>query len=646
MLDENQLQPPLEGSPVEPTPMPEPPIPIEPPVDVVPTPEPVIPTVPPFEATPETVAPVEPMASATPDLGLQPTAPGLSSSADQPSFNFQKKKGKTGLIIGICAVLLVIAGAVIFYLISTSPKAIFKSVVNSFYQDFSSSISDTEENEFDINFLEDSILAKGNLAITSDMAELSMINDYMIDYTLGLDVKNEKMEAGISITESEKELINFLMNFKENAIYASLGTVFDKVINLDNISLEEIADIEDLKTYFEGTKTLSLTTDDIDYIVETMKDLINKSFDDVKFEKSSENTEIGDITVKARKLSLVLDESNTKIIGDTVLKGMIADDKLLEKIAMISGQDAADLKSLLEDALDEIDYDEFDDSSVLAIYTKGLTNKVIKISVLQDDEEMAYYSNYKDLTTIWIDNGMVIITLDETNDKGELVVTYNKKKVLTATINEFEGNVVDVDYTLFMDEDKITGSIKSSYKDSTWKGSMTANLSSDTNFKIAIDYEMIKKSATKYDIVFNLAISGDVQLSIKNTANLKTGVDIATLPITNVVNYSALTEADMTTMLTNLETALEGTALYSMLEAYSYGMSQSLLPSGGTTPTLNNDKSVWNVDDDYVTDATQCNSVYTDGTFYYNFDNDGEYTYAGTGMMVDGYCVFRVTNTY
>lgn len=549
----------------------------------------------------------------------KPAEKPITDVGDTPMIEFgskTKKKGKIKLIVGIAiAVVAVVAGAGVFYTVAYSPKAIFKSVINSSYKKFSSALEGVEESEFYSDTMEDSFIANGTLNMSTDNQELIAINDYTFGYNIGLDIKQEKLEAGVNITEGSTKLLDMVLNYKDSKGYVSFGEWLNKVIEID---LNEFnIDFADISVAVTEQNKAELTAENVDYIVKDVKDLLIDSLTDIEFKKTKDSIEVDGKTVKVQKVSFILDEDNMTTISNKVIDGILDNDDLLNKIAITTGKDKDEIEKYFEDAKDNMDFSNADESE-LAIYTSGITHKFVRIALISSDEDNA-------------------ITIDDLGDKTQVAYSYQDDEMMTATINALDAENIDLEYAVDYMGEKLSGTL--TFKDDKLKGSM--ELDSTTYGKATLNYSLDKTSDTKYSL--NADIDTDLvalgfNFKMETAMFIESGAEVATLATEGAILQAELTAED-TTAITNGLNAILTSNLGSLITTITSYIS---LGGGGYTEPTGED--VYDEDGLYVTDETACGSIYVDEyDTYYNFDNNGAYTYVGEGEMQDGYCMYTPT---
>lgn len=456
-----------------------------------------------------------------------------------------KKKGIGILpIIIIVIIALVLIGGGAYKVITSSPKAIFKSNINKAYKEISSKLNDeqTLQTSLPDNFLdnldltEKTIYVKGNTALDvdtdMDLGEykdvVSSLKDVNFSYEAGVDFKKEEILAGLNLNSiSGQLLIKGGMQYLKTSFY-------DKVLQFkseedEDYDLGELKKefkemySEIIKEYKDEIGEINTNPEDYDYILKTLKDALIDSLDSKSMKKESTTIEVNGKKVKATKVSYVLDKESTKELANSVIDKLLENDEFISKVASIApGTEKDDIKDELKAYKDDIKEIDFKNEVLISIYTKGLLNETIGYSVESDGK--TYLTIYKDgnTTEINYDNNAkdfgkakFNILSEEKSGKKEITITANidgkKDKVATLTVRDFDKNKIDFDYTIYLNNEFFKEDIKEIIEEIPIFDGMDSN--NIPNFTGTFKYEVATKKDEK-TVNYNFTAKWDKYIDI------------------------------------------------------------------------------------------------------------------------------------
>ena len=442
------------------------------------------------------VAPVE---SPSVESIQEPSVDATSEVHDGVSE--KPKKSFVGPIIGIIAVLFIVGGIYCYF---NNKSRTVKSLINNAYEKFDKL---TLKDEFDIE--EKSILLSGDLSINTNIPELSDLSGEKLNYTIGLDYLNKKMEMGASLEENGLKIIDAAMYFMDNSAYVSLKDDFDKLIKIDGV---------DLGDAFSITNSANLSQSDIKYLVKAYKDILIDSLNMNDFVKSSATITLNGKDTKVSKLTYdMTSERATKLVNN-IIDGTLKDSKLLGILSKVSGSSVDELKSELSSS--KITNTSSDNSTItFDIYTKGFNNEFVGMDI-----------------------------------QGIIQIRKNDDSV---TIEAGMGS------------EKISLSIKS-LSDNSCVIELNSNIpGAEFSGSLSLTSKEVSKDLFEGSIILSLNYEGNT-LSITSNYKEEIGANIANVDVSNAVSYEDLTEADMNKLSESILTKIEGSNLYQIIDNFSF----------------------------------------------------------------------------
>ncbi len=402
------------------------------------------------------------------------------------------KGGFAGIIIAAAIVVVLLFVGVGYKVATSSPKAVFKSNINNVYKKVSKELKDADKlsDQFDIE--EKALYVKGDIKLDTNVEditdEIGEIKDLKLGFEGGIDLKNEELLGGVSVT-GKKETISGTIYYTDETAYIK-SSIMDEIVKISSEELDDVIDFEDLKEEYDEIKDqIDVDPETYDYLIKTMKDALIKSLDSKSMEKGKGSFEVDGKKVNATKVSYVFTKSSTKELANKVVEELLNNDEFLSKLAKSTGVDKADIKDGLKEVKDSIKEIDFDGEYRLNVYTKGLLNKTVGLSIeYKDKEYISVYKNGK-TTEMIFDNHQkddygqtkIVVLAVEKKDETEVSVKYNKNEIATATIRELSDEVIDLDFKIKEEDETIKGSVYLSAK-------QKKNVISG-DYKVRLEYE-------------------------------------------------------------------------------------------------------------------------------------------------------------
>ena len=408
--------------------------------------------------------------------------------------NINKKKSKKNItILIVVLVILAIIGGVACYVYNLEYKTANKRVdtlfnkMNGFVLPL---ISDVEKRMGDYE-------VTGNATVDEKKASINMTGNYaynLEDY-IYLDTKIDKITLGEDLLD--KTPIEGSIYLADNAAYLKVEEVFPNYITTEVDGLSDIMN--------------SIKQNDIDYPLyyTSVMNALKVSLKNHAVSQTVSKTNITGKSQQANVVTISINKNNYKAIVETFTNTLASNDKLMEDIAKLSGENKEDiiksLKSIKED--------------------EDLT--------INSDIKINFYTSLFGKDIIGID---VIISADNSTNKLIMLPVENKEWKFTA----YEGNDKLTEFTIGFNLTQESG--KKSYV-TTFKGDFSYD-----------DFEN-KKHVIKAD--FNFTYNINVQYQEDK-------------PVTRgAVNVNNLTEQDFLTIYNNITTkyGILGTYLEDYMES-------------------------------------------------------------------------------
>lgn len=425
-----------------------------------------------------------------------------------PKVNPLLKFGKAPLIIAIVLVVILVGG-ITYKVVSSSPKTVFKNSINALYKGLNNGIDEVEELSEKFDLENKALVLNGDVKLNvSDefikeyLDELDgtdiNINDYSLGGELGVDIKNERLSATVFL-KGKSEKIEF-SGYVEDGIEYMSSNLIDGILKLEETDIDFS---EYLDLYDEIEENMDLDSENYDYVIEAFKNALVKSLDTKYMKKDSDEIKIAGEKVKVTKYTYTFDEDSMQSMVRTLADTLLEDKDFSKKLAKLVGEE----KDTIEEGLKEIKKSakdlEFENKAEINVYQKGLLNTAVGFNFKVDKEEyFHYYVDNDNIDIVYNDNGgddygtVVEITSKKKKDNSEVTVKYNDEKVAELTVRELSDKLIDLDYTLFAEDEEAKGTVYLSYNEekTSIKGDYKFNISlADYKFEVSGSYGIESK---------------------------------------------------------------------------------------------------------------------------------------------------------
>lgn len=399
-----------------------------------------------------------------------------------------------GPVVAIATVAVVAIVLVVFGVMSSSPKQVFKGSINKVFKEVENAIDVYDEYSKVYDIQEKAILVNFDMSVDSNIEELKdqlgfEIKDLTLGAEVGLDLKNEMIHVGAEV-KGEKEKLDATFQIIEDKLYLS-SSLLDNVLTDEEELGIDFGELKDALEEFE--KEYSTDPEDYKYLVSTVRKALNKAISSEYMEKEKVELDLGDDSFKATKYSYILDEDAVQELVEVVCEYLLDDADFVKVLSDVTGLEKSEIKDVLKEAKKSAKDIEFDEEIAINIYTKGLFNKAIGFGIeYEGDEYVTYLVDGKNAEFV-IDNHVddeysqmkFVVTIEEDGKEQALTVKYNGEKIATGTIRELSEEVIDMSVTV--EEDDVKGTfdiyLKATEKDN--------KISGEYKLKVSVDDEYI-----------------------------------------------------------------------------------------------------------------------------------------------------------
>ena len=605
-----------------------------------PAPEGVIqPTTPVVQPSEPVITPIQQMPEQQPmfNAGINPTTPVAPIAPQAPQGGgLAGLKAKlfshgVGPVVAAVVVILLLVAGVSYKMITSSPKNIFKGVINSAYKDVDAAFTAFDEFTKTYNFEEKAIVVNFDTTLDTNIKEITEITDQLgfkikdvtVGVTAGVDYKDEKVLAG-GFIKGEKEKIDATMMLEDGIFY--IGTsLLEDVLKYKDDTLD--IDFSELKEVIESAE---ISTDVNDYrnAVKSIKNAFIASISNEYTEKESAKLEIAGKDVKVTKNSLVLDEDSLEYMIETIADKLTEDDEFLKSASAIGGVDKKEIKEALKMLKESAGEIEESAEVKINIYTKGFLNtyagfgvevegkEYLTYVVDGDDFELVFDDQYEDYGT------KVVVSVKDT----KLTAEVNGEKIFTGTVKELSDEKIDLTIKSAVKELPFEMSY---YYDVKGKFEMTMDLEIEGT-KVGLVAKVNEKAedtkvAGEYEL--KLTADGEIPLdsyntlkldngyiSVKGTYSLEATDDLDTLNTKNAKDVTTMTDTDMAnlekTLLDNLNKVAENDSVFKAIKTFAEEAAKEV-QTQPQTPNYDYDYDMDDFDDIY-SDMEDYSDLYGD----------------------------------
>lgn len=356
------------------------------------------------EAVVEEVVATEEVGQTVAEETTQAEAPTQEPAAEQVELPAEPpKKKKTGLVLGIVGGVVAVAAilvAVFFgqikgFAIKTFGDSgdYYRYVESNASAKLNASVAEAYgayiEAETQDAAAETKITFDVSKAAQDDLCEqlggeldLSWLNDVAV--TSNFNIKGEALSSDVKLKINDTDIValELLDDIKDKVIYFGLPSFDDRYLAITDEHVET-ADEESfifmqIMSDDEIRKALP-SQEELNELLDKYTEIMLENVKDV--EMSTETVEIDGVKQKLTVVKAEIELEDAKVIakallnearGDEVIKKYINDiSKLLEKKEIITNADEVydDYREMIDEALDEIDSDDFGEEETLSLYT-------------------------------------------------------------------------------------------------------------------------------------------------------------------------------------------------------------------------------------------------------------------------------------
>ncbi len=416
--------------------------------------------------------------------------------------------------------------------LTDNPTKILKKSINDLYANFSDTLKDYGENPVIDAILNDTVKFNGEFSLTGSLFET--IKDDKVNFSLGLDAKNESMEMYAGLDEKNQTLADISFYGKDGKGYMASKTLFDNLYTTGEIDLSSLGDsVEEIKESLKNTSNV----EDLDAIVKDFKDALINSLDEKQLTKEKAELTINDETIKVNRLTYNIDGDSIKNLFTSIFKELQGNKNFIDKLVKVSGMSEEEIKAQLEELAKPEYYDEVADTKEkFILYTTTSKNSVVGIELVDDEGNFRYYNHEGNFNIRFQEGKETVFEIVGKKEKDATKVTFKLdsngdsklEDLIVLNVKQFNDEGIDCDYTISSEGQSITGTFKATLK---------------------------KTSDKKYEGVleFSAAVPETGDMGMKMNYSVEIGTKIADIDTSKAIDAESITSQDSLKLMQAME---------------------------------------------------------------------------------------------
>lgn len=395
-------------------------------------------------------------------------------------FETSKKRIIKFLVV-IIILLVIFAG---FLLLINNPTFKMKSAVRYMFNEANTTLNTTKKSNMANAIMDNKVNVTNKIAANVSLSNNLMlflgnagtdienfINNSVVETNITSDVPNKYMDFGVNYSyNSEKISANAYLD--NNQMYLYLKDYFDKYI--------EVSQNDFKPEEFFNQMSSSIKIDDVQYVMNILKQSILENVDKSKITTAKEEIDIDNKKVPVNKTTFTIDNEFTQKVGISLLNKILVDDRAKEIIySLVDHNEYPDMASFVDDMKNELStmQSEQIDNTVIgeySLYTSGIFSKIVRneLKISGDQEDVLQYTTYKtekyDKQLAFYENNELIAEANErqtSKDNYDIALSFGKDVSMDIQ-GMMTKQLVDVTYTIRVSGmDDIKGNFKLETKD-------------------------------------------------------------------------------------------------------------------------------------------------------------------------------------
>lgn len=429
-------------------------------------------------------------------------------------------KKKRMLIFISIALIAVFSVGVGLYLYLSSSKVIFskamEKAIDSLFEE-KGLLDDLEYDTLKVN-------TNTNLALASGATNYSLT----MNGNVGYNEENQKIYMDLNTNLNNQNLVDFQGMLEKDKFYFKIKDLMTKFYYID------------IHLYTSD----ELKEEDLDHMVEILKDSFFDNLKDDDFSKSKQNLDLSGKSVSTTKLSLKLTEEKLYEMVTDFLNS-VKNDK--EAMATIQKIDSELTEEKIDEALDAISESKKDvDKNNYILYTiyvdknKDILKQEISINDATDDsmkDMMLVINSYKD---------------DNKYQNLEFVILSSNVEVINLSLKEVSKEEIKLEVNSALV--KAEGTIKNNNTENSYNIVVTDTMGNKLG---DIVYSLIKVDSKKFTYNLNIAFAiDDVKANLVSNNTILLDEQLTDFDVTNSQSIDAMPESEQNTIMNEISKRL------------------------------------------------------------------------------------------
>lgn len=335
--------------------------------------------------------------------------------------NYGNKGANNGFLYLLLVLVIVVSvGALGYtYIYMNNPKNIYTNLVNHTYDALDLEDKDNIKLTYDLSLN----VQSGSL----DDDTINLLNSLRIGGLSYITKKDKYVVYNAKISNSDGNLFDVSMTYKDKNAYFDLGDLFDKNIRVE-LDDENSKKIDDMIMNYNPENTKKL--------VGELKNAFLSSISDEVIVQENETITINNKEMKVTNNKLEINSINFSAIKDKFVDYLRASDDFVDSAVLVSGLTKEEILDTLNSK------DGFNltskDSIVINVYTEGLMSKFVSIKCVYVEGEDEVTFTYDGTTAKISSKGNTITVKEESENKFSYEVISNSEEKMKFDIR---GNI-------------------------------------------------------------------------------------------------------------------------------------------------------------------------------------------------------------
>lgn len=510
-------------------------------------------------------------------------------------FNVKKPRKKGFIIVGIIIAIIIIAMALVYFLVFSKPQFIFNNAIDKLFK--------TETREINSMKFNSSIKVSIETDDKTVQSELDELGKCTIKMGTQLDTEKKKEIVDVGLEYDKESVVDAQFYYNNGEAYVYFDEIFDKYIQID---MDE-EQINQFKSIFEENELQNKKTEKA---IQILKDELKSQLgQEGTFERESDTINIGEEEKKVTKSTLVLSQKAFYNVISNMCTNLAENDEFLDCF-----DEDDSLKKSLEDLATEIKGAKVNNKNniKISIYTKGLFNKFVGINfeicsqeeditiqtlIVKEDKNTYSYNIKIESQGIKANaiNGEIQIEKEKDSkdeQKGKITISMNVSKLIADIKAKVEMDY-SIEYNKGVNEIDVNDSIK--FEDLTEK-----------------DTENIIEKLKKRPLIGELISAKMDEIVESNGIDIMDGIDNINTQTTTTLQNEVKDDYYGYSITYSVPTGFE----YENDYAYDYSKYYKLEDNNSEIEA--NVSIEWNTSDEYKKDIEENYDFYKNSNYYKN----------------------------